>query len=98
MKFELDEAANHGGPLVLGLIGLLRHLQPVLSDLEPAFFVEQVSCPLGLLPTLVGVSSEFVRPRRQSLATSHLSGNRQTVSSWKLFPDQISTKFLAVVE
>jgi hypothetical protein len=69
---------SHFRPLVLGLIGLLRHLQPVLGDLEPAFLVKRVSCPLGLLPTLIGVSSKLVRPSKTSLATSHLFGSSQT--------------------
>jgi hypothetical protein len=38
----------------------LRHLKPVLGDLEPAFLVERVDGPFGLLPAFVGILSELV--------------------------------------
>jgi len=43
----------------------------MLGDLEPAFLVERVDGPLGLLPAFVGILSELVCPGNQ-VATSAL--------------------------
>jgi hypothetical protein len=44
-----------------GLLRLLRQLQPVLGDLQPAFLIGRSSGPLGLLAALVSMLSALGR-------------------------------------